>query len=121
MNVTTYELLTAKYGNVCGERDSLSVWKEQLTSVAYENGWTIPQLTQRSDGIYYNQEAEPVLQLANDYPELTADQLNAIAQHMNDTIRESIHAEIAPCRPGQFLAAYMEHDPSFPLDQFKTE
>ena len=61
-----------------------------------------------------------VTTMKNDYPELTEDQLSAIAVSMDDTIREHLHAELAPCTPGTFLTAYLERDPAFPVHQFNT-
>ena len=59
--------------------------------------------------------------MRNDYPNLTADMLAAIAINMDDGIREAIHAEIAPCEPGEFLTAYLQLQPDFPINQFRTE
>lgn len=56
----------------------------------------------------------------NDYPGLTADMLAAIANIMDDAIREDLHSRMAPCEPGAFLTAYMERDPAFPLYQFRV-
>lgn len=38
---------------------------------------------------------------------------NTIATYMNDEIREEVHLELAPCRNHEFLARYLELDPSF--------
>lgn len=43
-----------------------------------------------------------------------------IASYMNDAIREQVHAELVPCSPKQFLARYLELDPSF-QDLLDTE
>ena len=115
-----YQIITAKYGDVVGERDTLETWQHQLAETARGNGWTVPELTERTDGLIYDQDGTPVFEPVNDYPELTADQLSAIAVSMNDEIREQLHAEIAPCSPGTFLTAYLERDPAFPIDQFST-
>lgn len=37
----------------------------------------------------------------------------AIASYMDDDIRETVHAELAPCTNDQFLARYLELDPDF--------
>ena len=39
--------------------------------------------------------------------------MDAIAQYMDDDIREELHLEMAPCSPEDFLAAYLERDPDF--------
>jgi hypothetical protein len=56
----------------------------------------------------------------NDFPFLSQSQLDAIALHMDDAIRESVAADVAPCAPGVFLTAYLERDEIFPIDQFAT-
>jgi len=61
-----------------------------------------------------------VTTMKNDYPGVTENQLNAIAVSMDDTIREHLHSELAPCAPGVFLTAYLERDPAFPIEQFNT-
>lgn len=59
--------------------------------------------------------------MTNEYPNLTKDLLDAIAVIMDDDIREEVHNSMAPCHPGEFLTAYLERDPEFPINQFKTE
>lgn len=44
----------------------------------------------------------------------------AIALYMDDTLREQVHAELVPCSPKEFLARYLELDPSF-QDLLDTE
>lgn len=46
-----------------------------------------------------------------------------IASYMNDDIRESVHAELAPCTEEVFLRRYLELDPGFTslLDQFDID
>lgn len=39
--------------------------------------------------------------------------MDAIAIHMNDEIREQVHFDLAPCSPEEFLTAYLEKDPDF--------
>ena len=39
--------------------------------------------------------------------------LDAIAMYMDDDIRETVHAELAPCTPDEFLTRYVELDPDF--------
>lgn len=39
--------------------------------------------------------------------------MDAIAIHMDDEIREQVHFQLAPCTPDEFLAAYLEKDPDF--------
>ena len=39
--------------------------------------------------------------------------LDAIAMYMDDDIRETVHAELAPCTPDEFLIRYVELDPDF--------
>ena len=56
----------------------------------------------------------------NDYPDLTEQQLEAMAAVMDDSIRESVHSEIAPCLPGEFLTEYLSRDIDFPVIQFAT-
>lgn len=57
----------------------------------------------------------------NDYPNLTIDQLDAIAIVMDDETREQLHADLAPCAPGVFLTAYLARHPDFPIHQFATK
>ena len=40
--------------------------------------------------------------------DVTEDRLEALAQFMDDEIREQIHAELAPCSPFEFFRAYVE-------------
>lgn len=51
---------------------------------------------------------------------LTQELLDTIATYMNDEIRESVHIELAPCTPKEFLQRYVELDPNFE-DLLKTE
>ncbi len=44
---------------------------------------------------------------------ITQDDMDNIATYMDDEIRERLHFELAPCKPEEFLAAYMEKDPEF--------
>ena len=39
--------------------------------------------------------------------------LDAIAMYMDDDIRETVHGELAPCTPEEFLTRYVELDPDF--------
>lgn len=56
----------------------------------------------------------------NDYPTLTEDMLDAIAELMDEEIRESLHSAQDWQQPGEFLTAYIERDPEFPIHQFST-
>ena len=40
--------------------------------------------------------------------EVSQDRLDALAQVMDDTIREELHMELAPCSPFEFFRAYVE-------------
>lgn len=51
---------------------------------------------------------------------ITQNDMDAIAIHMNDEIREQVHFQLAPCTPDEFLAAYLEKDPDFE-DLLKSE
>lgn len=44
---------------------------------------------------------------------ITQNDMDAIAIHMDDEIREQVHFQLAPCTPDEFLAAYLEKDPDF--------
>lgn len=44
---------------------------------------------------------------------LTQELMDAIASYMNDDMRETVHAELAPCEPEEFLKRYLELDPDF--------
>lgn len=59
--------------------------------------------------------------MQNDYPKLGFKQLEFIAHHMDDELCEVLHIQIAPCHPGEFLTAYLDRDPDFPVEQFDTE
>ena len=39
--------------------------------------------------------------------------MNNIADYMNDEIREQLHSELAPCENEDFIKAYLEKDPEF--------
>lgn len=39
--------------------------------------------------------------------------MNTIASYMDDDKRETVHAELAPCEPEEFLKRYLELDPNF--------
>ncbi len=43
-----------------------------------------------------------------------------ITSYMNDEIRESLHAEMAPCSKYEFLRQYLKRDPDF-VNLLKTE
>ena len=43
-----------------------------------------------------------------DFESVTQEQLETFANLMDDETREFIHADIAPCTPGEFLRAYCE-------------
>ena len=45
--------------------------------------------------------------------EISQNMMDAIAVYMNDDIRESVHFDLAPCNPEEFLAEYIRRDPSF--------
>lgn len=44
---------------------------------------------------------------------LTEEDMNTIAQYMDDDLRERLHRELAPCSPAAFITAYVAEDPSF--------
>lgn len=37
----------------------------------------------------------------------------SVASYMNDDVRETVHAELAPCTEVVFLRRYLELDPDF--------
>lgn len=39
--------------------------------------------------------------------------MDTIASYMDDEIRETVHFELAPCTPEEFLLRYLELDPDF--------
>ncbi|MEW6047011.1 MAG: hypothetical protein AB1609_11095 [Bacillota bacterium] len=39
---------------------------------------------------------------------VTQSKLDAMAECMNDDIREQVHLELSPCTPGEFFARYVE-------------
>ena len=41
------------------------------------------------------------------------DLMDTIATYMDDDIRETVHFELAPCTPEEFLIRYIELDPDF--------
>lgn len=45
--------------------------------------------------------------------ELTQKIMDTIASYMDDEIRETVHHELAPCEPEEFLKRYLELDPDF--------
>ncbi|WP_249311965.1 hypothetical protein [Congzhengia minquanensis] len=49
---------------------------------------------------------------------------DAIVSYMDDEIRETVHAELAPCSEHEFLKRYLELDPEFKKllkDEFNME
>lgn len=46
--------------------------------------------------------------------------MDVIGSYMDDEIRETVHGELAPCSPEEFLIRYLELDPEF-LDLLITE
>ena len=44
---------------------------------------------------------------------LTQKLMDTIASYMDDDVRETVHGEIAPCEPKEFLTRYLELDPDF--------
>lgn len=44
---------------------------------------------------------------------LTKELMDTIATYMDDDIRETVHFELAPCEPEEFLKRYLELDPNF--------
>ena len=57
----------------------------------------------------------------NKFPHLTKAQLDAIAEVMDDAIREELHDLREWDSPGQFLTAYMAADADFPIHQFEVD
>ena len=45
--------------------------------------------------------------------ELTQELMDTIASYMDDDKRETVHAELAPCEPEEFLKRYLELDQDF--------
>ena len=45
--------------------------------------------------------------------ELTQELMDTIASYMDNDKRETVHAELAPCEPEEFLKRYLELDPDF--------
>lgn len=39
--------------------------------------------------------------------------MDVIASYMDDDIRETVHYELAPCTPEEFLIRYLDQDPEF--------
>lgn len=39
--------------------------------------------------------------------------MDTISSYMDDDKREDVHAELAPCKPEEFLVRYLELDPDF--------
>lgn len=54
---------------------------------------------------------------------ITDSTMRMIADFMNDDIRETVHAELAPCTPEAFLRRYLILDPKFltVLNEFHIE
>ena len=47
--------------------------------------------------------------------EENADVWEAVANYMDDDIREQVHMELAPCTNRQFIERYIQLDPNFEL------
>lgn len=52
---------------------------------------------------------------------ITNNTMEAIASHMNDEIRERVHAELAPCSNEAFIRRYCEYDTEFEDNILKKE
>ena len=52
--------------------------------------------------------------------ELTQEFMDTIASYMDDDKRETVHAELAPCEPEEFLKRYLELDLDF-MELLKNE
>jgi hypothetical protein len=48
--------------------------------------------------------------------EITQEQMDTIAEYMDDDTREHLHASLAPCTPQTFLKAYLDAQPDFLSD-----
>lgn len=44
---------------------------------------------------------------------ITQKDMDVIGTYMDDDIRETVHFELAPCTPEEFLTRYLELDPDF--------
>lgn len=44
---------------------------------------------------------------------ITQETMDTITTYMDDDIRETVHFELAPCSPEEFLKRYLELDPNF--------
>ena len=51
---------------------------------------------------------------------ITQKDMDIIGTYMDDDIRETVHAELAPCSPEEFISRYLELDPDFE-ELLKTE
>lgn len=49
----------------------------------------------------------------NEEIEISNELMDTIGSHMDDEIREDVHAELAPCTAEEFLTRYLELDPLF--------
>ena len=44
---------------------------------------------------------------------ITKEDMDNLASYMDDGIRETLHTELSPCTPEEFIYAYLEKDPDF--------
>lgn len=41
--------------------------------------------------------------------------MELLSKYMDDTLREQVHRELAPCTPDEFISRYLELDPEFEI------
>lgn len=51
---------------------------------------------------------------------ITDADMHIIADYMDDALRESLHSELAPCSPEEFLTEYIKRDPDI-MDILRRE
>lgn len=59
--------------------------------------------------------------MENKYPYMTQSLLDDMAGAFCYDITSKLYNELAPCEPGEFLTAYIELAPDFPVSQFQTD
>lgn len=47
--------------------------------------------------------------------EITQKDMENIGSYMVDDVREDLHSKLAPCKPEEFLKAYLEVEPDFEM------
>ncbi len=87
----------------------------KMADSLYAGGWRQSDKDDLQDE--YKLTDDETEEICGELERIRCDQIEAnwddIVNHMNDEIREKVHAEIAPCEKYEFLDRYLELDGQF--------